>query len=85
MTEQPSIGERILDARDNVSYAQLSQELSSADEALNLPRMVGDAAIAAFFSADKPKDREKANGESNAAELTETAGKDPTSKASDLD
>ena len=51
--------ERILDARDNVPYAQLSQELSSADEALNLPRMVGDAVIAAFFLEDKPKKREE--------------------------
>ena len=51
--------ERILHARDNIPYAQLSQELSSADEALNLPRMVGDAAIAAFFSEDKPKKREE--------------------------
>lgn len=50
---------RILDARDNVSYAQLSQELSSADDALNLARMVGDAAIAAFFGGDKPKKREE--------------------------
>ena len=51
--------ERILNARDNVSYGQLAQELNSADEALNLPRMVGDAAIAAFFSAEKPKQREE--------------------------
>jgi hypothetical protein len=51
--------ERILNARDNIPYAQLSQELSSADEALNLPRMVGDAVIAAFFSEDKPKKREE--------------------------
>jgi hypothetical protein len=50
--------ERILNARDNIPYAQLSHELSSADEALNLPRMVGDAAIAAFFAGDKPKKRE---------------------------
>lgn len=50
---------RILDARDNVSYVQLEQELRNADDALNLPRMVGDAAIAAFFLADKPKQREE--------------------------
>jgi len=50
---------RILDARDNVSYAQLSQELSSADGALNLARMIGDAVIAAFFEGDKPKQREE--------------------------
>ena len=52
--------QRILDARDNVSYTQLGQELSNSDEALNLPRMVGDAVIAAFFAADKLKQREEA-------------------------
>lgn len=51
---------RILNARDNVSYEQLSQELATADEALNLPRMVGDAVIAAFFTGEKPKQREEA-------------------------
>jgi N-6 DNA Methylase len=51
---------RILEARDNVSYARLAQELTSADEALNLPRMIGDATIATFFSAQKPKQREEA-------------------------
>jgi len=51
--------QRILDARDSVSYAQLEQELGNADDALNLPRMVGDAAISAFFSAKKSKQREE--------------------------
>jgi N-6 DNA Methylase len=51
--------QRILNARDDVSYAQLSQELISADEALNLARMMGDATIAAFFSGDRPKKREE--------------------------
>jgi hypothetical protein len=51
--------QRILNARDNVSYAQLTQELWNADDALNLPRMVGDAAIAAFFGEEKPKQREE--------------------------
>lgn len=50
---------KILEARENVSYAQLEQELRNADEALNLPRMVGDAAVHAFFSAEKPKRREE--------------------------
>ena len=40
---------------------------SSADEALNLPRMVGDAAIAAFFSEDKPKKREEVRAEDASA------------------
>ena len=39
-------------------YSQLSQELDGAEESLELARMVGDAVIAAFFSADKPKKRE---------------------------
>jgi type II restriction/modification system DNA methylase subunit YeeA len=51
---------RILEARDNVSYTHLVQELRNADEALNLPRMVADSVIAAFFAADKPKQREEA-------------------------
>jgi N-6 DNA Methylase len=51
--------QRILNARDNVSYAQLAQDLTGADEALNLPRIVGDAAIAAFFAAEKTKQREE--------------------------
>jgi len=50
---------RILNARDTVPYTQLEHELGNADEALNLPRMVGCAAISAFFSADKPKQREQ--------------------------
>ena len=51
---------RILNARDEVPYGQLSQELVTADEALNLPRMVGDAVVAAFFTGEKPKQREEA-------------------------
>lgn len=51
---------RILNARENTPYAQLAQELAVADDLLNLPRMIGDAAIAAFFSAEKPKPREEA-------------------------
>jgi hypothetical protein len=50
----------ILDARENTPYAQLEQELAVADERLSLPRIIGDAAIAAFFAADKPKQREEA-------------------------
>ena len=51
--------QRILGARDDVPYAQLEQQLSLAEQDLSLPRMVGDAAIAAFFSAEKPKQREE--------------------------
>lgn len=49
----------ILNARDNTPYAQLEQELAVADGRLSLARMIGDAAIAAFFSAEKPKQREE--------------------------
>jgi hypothetical protein len=52
--------QRILNARDNTPYAQLAQELGAADDLLSLPRMIGDAVIASFFSAEKPKPREEA-------------------------
>lgn len=52
--------QRILNARDSIPYAQLEQELGNVEQALSLPRMVGDAAIAAFFSAEKNKQREEA-------------------------
>src|SRR5579864_2159475 len=50
----------ILEARENTPYAQLEQELAVADERLSLLRMIGDAAIGAFFSAEKPRQREEA-------------------------
>src|SRR3984957_18751471 len=49
----------ILNARENTPYAQLEQELAVADGRLSLARMIGDAAVAAFFSAEKPKEREE--------------------------
>ena len=52
--------QRIMAARDDVPYAQLRQHLDRADDAMLLLRMAGDAVIAAFFSADKPKPREEA-------------------------
>jgi N-6 DNA Methylase len=48
----------ILVARDDVPYAQLQQQLDGAEESLSLPRMIGDAVIAAYFSGSKPRDRE---------------------------
>ena len=63
--------QRILAARDDVPYSQLSQELDGAEESLQLAREVGDTVVAAFFSADKPKDREKRRIELR--DLTETA------------
>jgi hypothetical protein len=50
----------ILSARDEVPYSLLQQKLDGVDESLTFPRMAGDAVIAAFFSADKPRDRENA-------------------------
>ena len=49
----------ILNARENTPYAQLEQELAVADGKLSLLRTMGDAVIAAFFSADKAKKREQ--------------------------
>ena len=50
----------ILSSRDEVPYSLLQQKLEGAEESLTFPRMAGDAVIAAFFSADKPRDRENA-------------------------
>jgi hypothetical protein len=51
--------QRILNARDNTPYAKLVQELGNADDWLSIPRMIGDAVVASFFSAEKPKQREE--------------------------
>ena len=51
--------QRILAARDDKPYDQLRQELDVADEALSLARLAGDCVVAAYFLADKDKDREK--------------------------
>ncbi len=49
----------ILEGGDFLSPALKSQKLEIADDALSRPRLIGDAVIAAFFSAAKPKDRQK--------------------------
>ena len=49
---------QILTSRDDVPYTLLKQKLDLAEDALNLPRQIGDAIIAAFFAAEKAKDRE---------------------------
>jgi len=51
--------QRIMAARDDVPYAQLRQHLDRAEDAMLLLRLAGDAVVAAFFSADKPKPREE--------------------------
>ncbi len=50
----------ILEGGDFLSPELKAQKLSLADDALSKPRLIGDAVIAAFFSAEKPKDRQKA-------------------------
>jgi hypothetical protein len=50
---------KILAARDDVPYDHLRQCLDVADESLSVVRFIGDAAIAAFFEGEKPKEREK--------------------------
>ena len=49
----------ILEGGDFLSPALKAQKLEVADDALSRPRLIGDAVIAAFFSAAKPKDRQK--------------------------
>jgi hypothetical protein len=51
--------QRIMAARDDVPYAQLRQHLDRAEDAMLLLRLAGDAVIAAFFSAEKPRGREQ--------------------------
>jgi hypothetical protein len=50
--------QQIFAARDDVPYALLKQKLDGAEDALSLPRRIGDAVIAAFFAGKKAKDRE---------------------------
>jgi hypothetical protein len=51
---------RILAASDDTPYANLRQKLGEAERELRWLRLAGDAVLAAFFSADKPKLREEA-------------------------
>jgi hypothetical protein len=48
---------RILDAREDSPYRDQEQRMALADEALSLPRLIGDACISAFFSESKSKAR----------------------------
>ena len=50
--------QQIFAARDDVPYALLKQKLDAAEDDLSLPRQIGDAVIASFFSGEKAKDRE---------------------------
>lgn len=51
---------RILSAADDTPYATLQQKLDVAEQELYWLRLAGDAILAAFFCADKPKPREEA-------------------------
>ncbi|MGE5489489.1 MAG: Eco57I restriction-modification methylase domain-containing protein, partial [bacterium] len=51
--------QRILAAADDVPYVQLLQQLNSADDALSLPREVGDAVVSVFFSEANAAARER--------------------------
>ena len=49
----------ILDAGDNMLPGMKLAKLKLADEALSLVRLAGDAVVATFFAADKPKQRKE--------------------------
>src|SRR5439155_17340876 len=49
----------ILAARDEVPYDKLRQSLEGADGRLSVARWFGDAAVAAFFEGQNPRDREQ--------------------------
>ena len=51
---------RILDAREDTPYEQLSQEMALAEQELQLGRMAGDLVVNAFFEADKKASRTNA-------------------------
>ena len=55
--------EAIRNAPDDVSLALQSAKHRRVEDEVEPGRLVGDAVIAAFFSADKPKEREKARAE----------------------
>lgn len=50
---------KILDAREDAPYRDQEQQMALADEALSLPRLVGDACISAFLSESKKRAREE--------------------------
>ena len=51
---------RILSAADDTPYSTLQQKLDVAEQELYWLRLAGDAVLAAFFSAEKPRPREEA-------------------------
>ena len=73
--------QQILGARDDVPYADLKQRLEGADQELTFPRLAGDAVIAAFFCAAKPRPREEAR--KALRQETEIMLGDPTDEAAE--
>jgi hypothetical protein len=51
--------QNILAARDDIPYEHLRQQLDKADEDLSLARLAGDLVIAAYFLADKDRQRQQ--------------------------
>lgn len=49
---------QILDAADETPYETLAQKLAVTDEQMVDLRLAGDLTVAAFFAADKPKERD---------------------------
>lgn len=54
---------RILDARDDIPYSQLAQNLEMADQETSVIRIAGDAALSAFFGGEKKAARERLRDE----------------------
>ena len=50
---------KILNAREDVPYRDQESRMASADEALDLIRLVGDACVSGFFAGQKKKEREE--------------------------
>ena len=69
------VRKRILTAADDTPYSVLQARLDEADGALSWIRMAGDATIAAFFAAEKPKEREEIRA--SLQDQLETALKNP--------
>lgn len=53
----------ILEAREDVSYEKLQEDLARADAALGFARQAGGAVLAAFFSGDTARGREESRRE----------------------
>ena len=57
---------KILNAREDVPYRDQQQRMASADEALDLIRLVGDACVSGFFAGQKKKEGEQCTAVSGA-------------------